>query len=133
MPVMLSPDHGVLMIHHVTVEIPVNGEAWARRFYGELLGLREMAIPEALQDHERGGIWYEVSPDGSMQLHVGPVDDFHPQRRGHPALLIHHLDALRASLQQQGVTIEEAIAEPGWKRFYARDPFGTRLEFREPL
>lgn len=123
--------HRVVMLHHVTIEIPPDHEAAARHFYGELLGLREIDIPLTLRDHEHGGIWYEVSADGRQQAHLGPVEPFQLRRRGHLAFCIQHLARLREKLLQAGIQIEEAVPEPGWTRFYARDPFGNRLELRE--
>ncbi len=123
--------HGVVMLHHVTIEIPPDHEVAARHFYGELLGLREIDIPFALRGHEHGGIWYEASPDGRQQVHLGPVEIFQPQRRGHLAFLMQNLASLHEKLLQAGIQIEEAVPEPGWTRFYARDPFGNRLELRE--
>ncbi|SRR5579875_50323 len=127
---MIAATFGVVMIHHATIEFPSGREDEARHFYGDILGLREVSIPVSLSEHERGGVWYEASPDGSQQVHLGPVRAFRPQERGHIALFIHHLDALREKFLQAGVRIRPAVPEPGWNRFYAFDPFGNRLEFR---
>jgi hypothetical protein len=49
-------------IDHVQLAIPPGGEAAARAFYGELLGLVEVPKPEPMR--ARGGIWFEcgISP-----------------------------------------------------------------------
>lgn len=123
--------HREVMLHHATMEMPPGREAAARHFYGELLGLREITIPLTLRGHEHGGIWYEASADGKQQVHLGPVEPFQPQRRGHLAFCVQNLASLRTTLLEAGIRIEEAVPEPGWTRFYARDPFGNRLELRE--
>mgnify|MGYP001389422235 CR=1 FL=1 len=42
------------------------------------------------------------------------------------------LDALRARLEAAGIATEDDALLPGYRRFYARDPFGNRTEFLEP-
>jgi catechol 2,3-dioxygenase-like lactoylglutathione lyase family enzyme len=106
----------ILGLDHVQVAAPPGCEVAARRFYGELLGLRELPKPPALA--ARGGVWFE-------RLHVGVEEPFAPARKAHPALLVDDLDALAARLD--AVTWDDAI--PGVRRFYAYDPFGNRLEF----
>lgn len=116
----------ILGIHHVTIEIPLDSEEVARAFYGNFLGLKEIEIPDALQSH--GGIWFRC---GDQQLHIGPIPDgFQPQRRGHPAFIVDDLELWQQHLEEAGAKVEDAVQEPGWLRFYSRDPFGNRLEFR---
>ena len=47
-------------IAHVQIAIREGGEADARAFYGELLGLPEIPKPDSLRD--RGGCWFAASP-----------------------------------------------------------------------
>jgi catechol 2,3-dioxygenase-like lactoylglutathione lyase family enzyme len=103
-------------IDHVQVAAPPGCEEDARAFYGGVLGLREVEKPDALRD--RGGVWFE-------HLHVGVEEGFRPARKAHPALLVEDLDALAARIGD----VEWDDAVPGVRRFYARDPFGNRLEF----
>jgi catechol 2,3-dioxygenase-like lactoylglutathione lyase family enzyme len=118
------------MIHgiaHVQVAITAGGEDTARSFYGGLLGLEEVPKPETLRD--RGGCWFAC---GAQEIHCGVEDEVAPSRR-HPALLTDGLDALRAKLDAAGIETSTERELPGYQRFYARDPFGNRLEFLEPL
>ncbi len=57
-------------INHVQISVPANSEDDVRRFYCDVLGLREVPKPEALQ--QRGGLWLEVSDD--QLLHFGTED-----------------------------------------------------------
>jgi catechol 2,3-dioxygenase-like lactoylglutathione lyase family enzyme len=107
-----------MRIDHVQVAAPPGCEEEARAFYGGLLGMREVEKPAALR--ARGGVWFE-------QLHVGVEDDFRPARKAHPAFVVDDLDALAARIGD--VQWDDAV--PGIRRFYARDPFGNRLEFVE--
>jgi catechol 2,3-dioxygenase-like lactoylglutathione lyase family enzyme len=103
-------------LDHVQLAAPAGCEEEARRFFGELLGLREIEKPPSLA--ARGGVWFE-------HLHIGVEDDFRPARKAHPAFAVDDLDALAARLGD--VTWDDGL--PGVRRFYAADPWGNRLEF----
>jgi catechol 2,3-dioxygenase-like lactoylglutathione lyase family enzyme len=115
-----------LGIDHVQVAAPAGCEGAARAFYGGLLGLAEVAKPEALA--ARGGCWYQV---GEQQLHVGVAEPFAPARKAHPGFVVADLEALRGRLAGAGIVVRDDDAIPGARRFYADDPFGNRLEFRQ--
>ncbi|MBF6590314.1 MAG: methyltransferase domain-containing protein, partial [Ktedonobacterales bacterium] len=115
-------------IDHVQVAMPPGAEARARAFYGDLLGLDEVHKPASLA--ERGGVWFRC---GAQMLHLGSEEDFRPQRKGHPALLVRDVAALRARLAAAGVVTTSDAALPGYERFYTSDPFGNRLECLQPL
>jgi catechol 2,3-dioxygenase-like lactoylglutathione lyase family enzyme len=116
---------GVLGLDHVQVAAPPGCEAEARRFYGELLGLVEVAKPVALR--ERGGVWFGA---GAQQLHVGVEESFSPARKAHPALRVADagLEALAERLTSAGVAVTWDDALPGARRFFAEDPWGNRVE-----
>lgn len=109
-------------LDHVQLAAPPGCEDQARRFFCDVLGLLELAKPQALQS--RGGVWFQA---GAQQLHVGVQQDFAPARKAHPAFRVDDLDRLAARLGD--VTWDDSI--PGTRRFYADDPFGNRLEFLE--
>jgi catechol 2,3-dioxygenase-like lactoylglutathione lyase family enzyme len=115
----------VLGIDHVQVAAPPGGEAEARWFYGELLGLPELSKPEQLQ--ARGGAWFAC---GAHQLHVGVAQPFTPAVKAHPALAVAPagLDALAARLAEAGREVQWDDAIPGTRRFYTADPWGNRIE-----
>jgi catechol 2,3-dioxygenase-like lactoylglutathione lyase family enzyme len=115
----------VFGIAHVQVGITDGGEGEARRFYGDLLGLRELPKPQELRD--RGGVWFQC---GMQEIHCGIEDQIAPTRR-HPALLVEGLDELQAKLVAAGIETQVDRQLPGYRRFYALDPFGNRLEFLE--
>jgi catechol 2,3-dioxygenase-like lactoylglutathione lyase family enzyme len=112
---------------HVQVALPPSSEATARRFYGDVLGMSELAKPVALAG--RGGCWFA---SGSAVLHLGVEMPFHPARKAHPAFLVDDLDALAARLADTGCECVPSHDEiPGVHRFHTFDPFGNRLEFRQ--
>ncbi|HVV57203.1 MAG TPA: VOC family protein [Gaiellaceae bacterium] len=116
----------VTSIDHVQVAAPAGCEAEARAFYRDLLGLDELPKPEPLR--ARGGCWFRA---GAQELHVGVEDPFAPARKAHPGFVVDDLDALRARLREAGQEPRDDDTIPGTARFYAEDPFGNRLEFRQ--
>jgi catechol 2,3-dioxygenase-like lactoylglutathione lyase family enzyme len=114
-------------IDHVQVSMPAGGEALARRFYGELLGLTELPKPPNLA--LRGGAWFQC---GALQLHLGVEAEFRPAKRAHPALLVSDLAQILATLSAAGFEIKhDSEGVPGVERAFTSDPFGNRIEFVE--
>ena len=111
-------------------ERPADREAEARRFYGEIVGMEEMARPQSLSDAGRHGVWFRIG--GEQEFHVffnpKPVFDAAASSQ-HPALLVDDLAALRDRLDDAGYEIEAAIPIEGRARFFTRDPGGNRIEF----
>ena len=114
----------ILGLDHVQLAAPRGCEAAARSFYGELLGLAELPKPPALAG--RGGVWFAAGAHG---LHIGVEEPFAPSRKAHPALLIDDIGALAIRLASAGIDVQWDNALPGYRRFYASDPWGNRLEF----
>jgi catechol 2,3-dioxygenase-like lactoylglutathione lyase family enzyme len=112
-------------LDHVQLAAPPGCEAPARRFYGELLGLRELVKPPALAS--RGGVWFELA---GGQLHIGVETDFRPARKAHPALRVaaDALDELARRLTDGGAPVRWDAELPGIRRFFTDDPWGNRLE-----
>lgn len=113
-----------LGLDHVQAAIPSGGEAIARAFYGELLGLAELEKPAALAG--RGGCWFSL---GDRQLHLGVDPDFRPATKAHVAMVSGRLADLRARLEAAGIATRDDTPIDGRERFFADDPFGNRLEF----
>ena len=110
-------------IDHVQLAAPPGCEAEARRFYGDLLALREVAKPAALAG--RGGVWFAC---GSQGVHVGVEQGFSPARKAHPAFHVRDYDALTRRLRAAEVKVVDDGSLPGVRRCYVDDPWGNRLE-----
>lgn len=106
--------------------MPPGGEAQARAFYGDLLGMPELPKPSALRT--RGGCWFAA---GDQELHVGVEDAFRPAGRAHPGLVVRELASLRARLRDAGVPFEDDARVEGVDRLFLADPFGNRIELRQ--
>jgi len=115
----------IIGIDHVQLSMPAGGEAEdeARRFYGSVLGLREVVKPPELAS--RGGCWFAAP---GVAVHVGVEPDFTPLAKAHPALLVGDLDAARTALAAAGVAVAEDDSGLAVARCYIRDPFGNRIE-----
>ena len=115
----------MIALDHVQVAAPPGCEPAARRFYGELLGLRELEKPAPLRD--RGGVWFSLGP---QQLHIGVQERFAPAEKAHPALRVgaRELAEIAERLRLAGIEVSWDESLPGERRFYAHDPWGNRLE-----
>ena len=109
-------------LDHLQICIPKGKEDEARKFYTDILGLKEIPKPAALIPN--GGLWYQLA---DIQLHIGVEDEVAPSKR-HPAFEVTDLHAARGQLEKHGIKIKEEIEVPGVTRFSFFDPFGNRME-----
>jgi catechol 2,3-dioxygenase-like lactoylglutathione lyase family enzyme len=117
----------IVGLHHAQVSIPTGSEAEARRFYCEILGLREIAKPAGLA--ERGGLWVQA---GDRQIHLGVEDGVDRWKtRAHLAYEVRDLAEWRYKITALNMPITECAPIPGFKRLEFRDPFGNRVELIE--
>ncbi|MGC4106411.1 MAG: hypothetical protein QM753_08655 [Thermomicrobiales bacterium] len=114
------------MIHHVQLACPTDSEAVLTAFFVDVVGFTVMEKPPVLA--ARGGVWFGGH---GMQLHYGVDPAFRPAKKAHPGLLVENLDGWAAAIAKagQGVVFDSDL--PGFRRFYASDPVGNRLEFLE--
>jgi catechol 2,3-dioxygenase-like lactoylglutathione lyase family enzyme len=119
---------GIVGLHHVQLAAPAGSEDRLRWFYGDVLGLPEVAKPPVLA--ARGGVWFRSA---HVELHLGVEEDFRPARKAHPGLLVAGLDELARRIEAHGVGVEWDDSLPGFRRCYVADPFGNRVELLEPV
>jgi len=116
-------------LHHIQITIPKGAEDQARAFYCNLIGLRDIEKPEALQS--RGGFWLEL---GDVQIHVGTEDGLdRNSTKAHIAYQVDDVSAWHEKLTNAGFKIGDSVPIPGYDRFEFRDPFGNRVEFIQPI
>ncbi|TQM16002.1 VOC family protein [Pseudonocardia kunmingensis] len=114
-------------LHHMQLAMPAGREDEARHFFGDVLGMAEIPKPPVLAS--RGGAWFRA---GDVELHLGVEEDFRPARKGHPGILVEDLDEVVRRLAAAGQAMTWDADLPGFRRVYAADPFGNRLEFLQP-
>ena len=125
----------MIALHHVQVACPPGGEAAARAYYADGLGLSEVEKPADLQ--ARGGAWFRAyDGTGSVvaELHVGVEEPFVPARKAHPALVVEGVDAVAALLEGLGFEVDHGQRDsfPGHLRCHCFDGHGNRVELLEP-
>ena len=125
----MPPDAGPLFtgVHHAQLAMPRGEEEAARGFFAGVLGMSEVDKPPVLA--ARGGVWFR---GGGLELHLGVEDDFRPAPKGHPGILVTDLDEVVRRLAGAGQEVTWDGDFPGFRRVYAHDPFGNRLEFLQP-
>lgn len=106
--------------------MPSGGEARARAFYQDLLGIPELAKPAPLM--AGGGCWFER---GELRVHLGVEHAFRPARKAHPAFVVDQLEELAAALREFGCECRVDGELPGCARLFVDDPFGNRIELLE--
>src|SRR4051812_27436708 len=110
--------------HHTQITAPKGAEAEVRRFYGNVLGLTEIPLPDALRG--RNLIWFAV---GERSLHVGFEDGINrAATNAHLAYEVDDVLEFGQRLKHAGFELIEQPKLQGYDRFHIRDPFGNRLE-----
>lgn len=118
----------IKQIEHVQLAMPSGKEAEARAFYEGVLGIPEVPKPANLA--KRGGCWFVR---GTLKVHLGVENDFHPARKAHPAFLVEDLAVLKTLIEAAGYEVQTDEPLEGYNRIYVEDPFGNRIELMEPL
>ncbi len=122
----MDPPPPIVGLDHVQIAIPPGGEALARAFYGNALGMPELPKPAELA--KRGGAWFQC---GAQQLHVGVETGFVAAKKAHPALRLARAAEVRVlagRMEGLGYAVRWAEDAPGVVRFHVDDPFGNRVE-----
>jgi len=117
----------VARLQHVAATFPPGRSGAIREFYGEVLELDEMPVPEEVAQH--GWIWFATDDEG-VELHFIP-DDIPPDpaRRHHFCLEFASLDHVRARLEGAGAeTREPGSRIIGRRRVFTHDPVGNLVE-----
>jgi catechol 2,3-dioxygenase-like lactoylglutathione lyase family enzyme len=125
--ISMNQDHLIAQgIDHVAIDVA--NMARSKAFYGDLLGLREVARPESF---DFAGAWYRIGP---VDLHLVQRDA--PQTGGgrHFCFWVQDAHSTAARLQAAGCAVawETRYKIRGVDRFFIHDPDGNRIEFHGP-
>ena len=118
---------GLQATHIDHVSVLITDVERSRRFYRDLLGLREIAKPRTF---DFVALWFEL---GNQQLHLLRKDRPDTLSPRHFALRVADVKAARIYFQQHGVAVQETTLIPGADRFFINDPDGNRIEVIEWL
>ncbi len=111
-------------IQHVSIPRPPGSDAQTRAFYGELLGLEEVPVPESLRHLDL--IWYRL---GETELHLISEEPVGDRSARHFCIEVDDLAELRQRLADAGYQPRDTTPIPGRPRFFCPDPFGNQIEF----
>lgn len=118
----------VVRIQHVSIPMPVGGNAQARAFYGDQLGLEEKKVPDSLDANML--VWFRLGDD---ELHVFTEEGESKSPGQHLCIQVDDLQAWRKTLSDKGVNIEETERIVNRPRFFIKDPFENRIEITQVL
>ncbi len=110
----------VTQIDHVSVLI--TDVERSRRFYRDLLGLKEIPKPRTF---DFVVLWFDL---GAMHVHLLLKDRPDTISGRHFALRVADAAAARTYFIDRGVDVQETTLIPGADRFFIRDPDGNRIE-----
>ena len=113
-------DFRVTQIDHVSVLI--TDVERSRRFYRDVLGLKEIAKPRTF---DFVVLWFDL---GNQQLHLLLKDRPDSISPRHFALRVKDVSAARAYFRERGIPAQETTPIPGADRFFIADPDGNRIE-----
>ena len=111
-------------LQHVSSPYPDGRSADVQRFYGEVLGLREVPPPSTLADMRL--LWFSAGPGLELHFFPGPTD---PSSRRHFCLDIEDLEETRERLVDSGAAPYDDTPIPNRPRFFCSDPIGNLIEF----
>jgi catechol 2,3-dioxygenase-like lactoylglutathione lyase family enzyme len=94
----------------------------SRRFYRDVLGLREINKPRTF---DFVVLWFDL---GNQHVHLLLKDHADTISPRHFALRVSDASAARAYFRERRVPIQETTPIPGADRFFIDDPDGNRIE-----
>lgn len=119
MPRVLAMESGDVVF------MPPGQEAEARRFYGQVLGLRETMKPPGEK-----GVWF-AAEGGTFKVLPKAEHKPTPQTEPLARFRVDKAEPLRMALDKARYRHYDAPHVVGTRGFYAHDPFGNRVELRE--
>lgn len=94
----------------------------SRRFYKDVLGLKEIAKPRTF---DFVVVWFDL---GNQHLHLLLKDKADTLSPRHFALRVADAAAARDYFRAHGIATQETTPIPGADRFFIHDPDGNRIE-----
>ncbi|MFC6786926.1 VOC family protein [Halobaculum halobium] len=129
----------VRTIDHVNLRIPADGLADAGAFYADGLGF-ELEGVDRFEAGEKPFFDVRLAPE--HVIHLWPTDEFEPPTAtnyDHVALVVEaDVATVTEALADAGIEVERRLDSPLGATgeagaVYVRDPFGYRVELKEPV
>lgn len=118
----------VTQLNHIGLH--VNDLAASRTFYGEVLGLREIARP----DMGFPGAWFGVGADQEVHLIARAPKEgaYTPPRERHVAFAVSDMEEVKQALSDRGMALPPVKQRPdGALQLFLRDPDDHVIELCE--
>jgi catechol 2,3-dioxygenase-like lactoylglutathione lyase family enzyme len=119
----MTPAPAFTNLDHVTIVITDWDRAIA--FYRDVLGLREIAIPDSFPGARVPVRWFAI---GNQFIHLYNAPAADPPSPRHFAIHIADITAARDYFSRKGVATSETVVIDGADRFFISDPDGNRIE-----
>jgi catechol 2,3-dioxygenase-like lactoylglutathione lyase family enzyme len=128
----------VRSIDHVNLRIPEDGVEAALGFYRDRLGFDVEGV-EAYREGDQP--FFDVRLAPAHVIHLWPTDEFEPPsgtNYHHVALVVEaSTETVKERLEAAGVPVESELESPQGATgrapsVYVEDPFGYRIELKEP-
>jgi len=114
---------GLTVTHIDHVSVIITDVARSRRFYNDVLGLREIPKPKTF---DFVALWFDLGGGQTLHLLKKPQPDTRSPR--HFALGVPDARAAREHFRRHGVPTEETTVIAGCDRFFVYDPDVNRIE-----
>ena len=113
---------GLQATHIDHVSVIITDVERSRRFYRDVLGLKEIAKPKTF---DFVVLWFDL---GNQHLHLLLKEKPDALSPRHFALRVADVGAARGHFRAHSIPTEETTPIPGADRFFLRDPDGNRIE-----
>jgi glyoxylase I family protein len=114
---------GLAVTHIDHVSVIITDVARSRRFYNEVLGLREIPKPKTF---DFVALWYDLGGEHTLHLLLKDKPDTLSPR--HFCLRVTDAQAARRHFAEHGIPVQETTLIHGADRFFVADPDGNRVE-----
>jgi acetyl esterase len=112
-------------LHHVAVPYAPGAQDQVRRFYGALLGLTELPVPEAFAD--RSFVWFAAGT-GELHLIPEPWSAWDDRSDRHACLSVDRFDEILERLEADEYPIDRYDLLTDRAQAFVHDPFGNLVE-----
>jgi len=120
---------GLGVVKHNHVALQVKDFEASRKFYGEILGLQPIPVPDNLKAIRA---WFKIGTDQQIHLLAGRTEPVVNDRNGsHFAVFVESIDKAEAFLKARNLPYHAQTRFDGVRQIYVPDPDGYLVELNE--
>ena len=120
---------GLGIVKHNHIALQVKDFEASRKFYGEVLGLQPVPVPDNLKAIRA---WFKIGADQQIHLLAGRTAPVVNDRNGsHFAVFVESIDKAEAFLKARNLPYHAQTRFDGVKQIYVPDPDGYLVELNE--